>query len=279
MAGSIKYIRSKIQATKNTSQITKAMNMVSASKLRRAENSIKYYYGYINKIEEIVSNLVSATEITHPLIETREIKKTLYIIITSDRGLAGPFNNNVYKVLDGIISKDDYVLSFGGRGYNYSKNKYNMISQEMYVIRDDVRFEDIIDPLLLIVKLYLRKEFDCVKVIYNHFQNTLNQETLVRQILPISVNKTSNKLIYDYDGGVESILDKLLPIYIENMIYGFILDSKASEHAARMTAMKSATDNADKIISDLELVYNRVRQASITLELTDIIGGASATNS
>ena len=282
MAGETKYIKGKIQATKKTSQITKAMNMVSASKLKQAQLAITNYISFIDKIEEIVANLVSSGDVKHPLLEERSGDKTCYIIITSERGLAGPFNSNIYKLLGTMIKDSDVVLPFGGRGYNYCKNKYTMITDKPVVLRDDVRFDDIIESLTLVVTKYLQNEFDKVKVIYNHFVNTLNQTQEVRQILPVVTKEldyeSNYHKIYDFEGGIEGLLDKVLPIYIENIVYGFILDSKASEHASRMTAMKNATDNAEEIISTLELMYNRARQASITLELTDIIGGANATN-
>lgn len=282
MAGETKFIKGKIQATKKTSQITKAMNMVSASKLKQAQKAIENYISFIEKIEDILRNLVKSGECLHPLLEQREVKKTCYIIVTSERGLAGPFNNNIYKTLKSLISSDDYVLSFGGRGYNYIKNKYNCLSNEVVILRDDVRFDDIINPLIMVIEKYLLGEFDCVKVIYNHYVNTLTQAVTVKQVLPIEITIDENDeeyhSIYDFEGGIDNILDKVLPIYIENIVYGLILDSKASEHASRMTAMRSATDNASEIIQELELMYNRARQQAITLELTDIIGGANATN-
>ena len=282
MAGETKYIKGKIQATKKTSQITKAMNMVSASKLKQAQLAITNYISFIDKIEEIVANLVSSGDVNHPLLEDRNGDKTCYIIITSERGLAGPFNSNIYKLLGSVIKDGDVVLPFGGRGYNYCKNKFKMLIDKPVILRDDVRFDDIISSLVLVVSSYLHREFDCVKVIYNHFVNTLTQTQNVRKILPVETKKletaSNYHQIYDFEGGIEGLLDKVLPIYIENIVYGIILDSKASEHASRMTAMKNATDNAQEIISSLELMYNRARQAAITLELTDIIGGANATN-
>ena len=281
MAGEAKFIKSKIQATKKTSQITKAMNMVSASKLKQAQLAISNYISFIDKIEEIVANLVSSGDVIHPLLEKREGNKTCYIIITSERGLAGPFNSNIYKLLGSVIKDGDSVMPFGGRGYNYCKSRYNIMTDKPVILRDDVRFDDIIEALITIVAKYLNHEFDSVKVIYNHFVNTLTQTQEIRSILPVetkNVEESNYRKIYDFEGGIEGLLDKVLPIYIENIVYGIILDSKASEHASRMTAMKNATDNAQEIISSLELMYNRARQAAITLELTDIIGGANATN-
>lgn len=282
MAGDAKLIKNKIQATQNTAQITKAMNMVSASKLRQAQQAIEFYYDFIGKIESIIRNLVASGDVEHPLFVPREGNRTCYIIVTSERGLAGPFNNNIFKLLESLYKDGDYVLPLGIRGYNYTKKKYNLIIDDAVILRDDVRFEDIIDPLLEVIRSYLNNQFDKVVILYNHFVNTLLQEPSARQIIPIKLDDKEGtdltKHFYDFDGGIENILDKVLPIYIENIVYGLILDSKASEHASRMTAMKSATDNALEIIEELQLMYNRARQSAITLELTDIIGGANAAN-
>lgn len=281
MAGETKYIKSKIQATKKTSQITKAMNMVSASKLKQAQNAIMYYYNFIGKIENVIKNLVASGDVTHPLFVNRVGNRTCFVLITSERGLAGPFNNNIFKTLRANYKYGDKVLPLGTRGFNYAKSSYEMIIDRPVILRDDVRFDDIIDALLELIKRYLNNEFDQVVVIYNHFVNTLTQAPTTRKIIPVDLSQTDatdlTKHFYEFDGGIEAILDKVLPMYIENIVYGLILDSKASEHAARMTAMKSATDNAAEIIASLELAYNRARQQAITLELTDIIGGANAT--
>lgn len=282
MAASIKAIKGKIQATKKTSQITKAMNMVSASKLKGAERAITNYIPFMKKIESIVANLVCDNDVSHPLLEERPVGATCYIIITSERGLAGLFNSNIFKLLDKTIREGDYVASLGTKGYLHAtKKKYPLVNKNIVLLRDDVRFEDVNEIILDVLRLYLEGKVNSVKVIYNHYVNTLTQVSSIKQMLPIDTSFKDEhiKSLYDFEGGIGSILDEVLPLYIENLIYGLILDSKASEHAARMTAMSSATDNASELISKLELIYNRARQASITLELTDIIGGASAASS
>lgn len=287
MAASIRDIKQKVVATKKTSQITNAMNMVSASKLKGAQKGTESFLPYMQKIEEIVCNLVSnGEEIEHPLLMKREGNKTCYILITSDRGLAGPFNSNLCKLLTNVINNDqDIVGTLGTKGYFYCKSrKYNML-ETINRLPDDVLFENIYPTIQEVLELYLSGKVDKVVLIYNHFINTLSIEPSMKQILPIEedFNYESNKQdnsnhIYDYEGGISSILDTILPLYIENLVYGIILDSKASEHASRMTAMKNATDNAKDVISKLEIMYNKARQAAITLELTDIIGGANAAN-
>ncbi|HKM29356.1 MAG TPA: ATP synthase F1 subunit gamma [Bacilli bacterium] len=282
MGASIKKIKTKMQATQKTSQITKAMNMVSASKLRGAETAIKNYIPFIEKIEEILANLLMADFfVKHPLLVEREIKKTCYILITSERGLAGPFNNNLFKKLEAeiAVNKNFVVAPLGTKGYLYChRNKHPLLIEEHIILRDDVNFSDVAIAIKEAVLGYARQDFDSVKVIYNHYVNTLTQVVLVKQMLPVvnGFKEMKTNSIYDFEGGVANILDEVLPLYVENLIYGLVLDSKAAEHASRMVAMKSATDNAEDIIEKLELMYNRARQAAITLELTDIIGGASS---
>ena len=282
MAASIKSIKGKIQATKKTSQITKAMNMVSASKLKGAEKAIANYLPFIQKIESIVANLVNDRDVSHPLLEDRNENNVCYIVITSERGLAGPFNSNILKMLAKTIREGDYVACLGTKGYSFAVKKcYKLVNKETVLLRDDVMYEDVNGIINECINLYLGRKVDGVKVIYNHYVNTLTQITSIKKMLPIDREsiKTEFNSIYDFEGGVTHILDEILPLYIENLVYGLILDSKASEHAARMTAMTNATDNASELIEKLEIIYNRARQAAITLELTDIIGGASAASS
>ena len=285
MAASIRNIKARVSATKKTAQITKAMNMVSASKLKGAQNATESFRPYMKHVEEIIANLASSGEkLTHPLMQEREIKKTCYVLITSDRGLAGPFNSNVCKLLNKLSENKDYVcIPLGNKGYYYCKSKkINTIDDSLISLPDDVPFDSILSLTTKLVRGYLRKEFDEVVVIYNHFINTLKIEASTFRILPIEndfdTNESSLNKNYEFDEEIESILDTILPLYLENIIYGLILDSKASEHASRMTAMSSATDNATEVISKLEIAYNRARQQAITLELTDIIGGSNAIN-
>lgn len=285
MAGELRKVKTRIVATKKTSQITKAMNMVSASKLKVAEKSIKEYRPFIDKVKDIILNLVSSDEtLEHPLLEKREIKKTCYLVIASDRGLAGAFNSNVCKELTKCIKENklpSYVIPIGLKAYAYAKKeKFNMVEDRIINIRDDIEFSQVSSIIKTIVVNYLNFVFDEVYVIYNSYINKLVQEVKVSKILPLETKKIEDKhrLIYEFDGGASEILSTALPIYIENYVYSFILDSKASEHAARMNSMKSATDNANDVINRLELLYNRARQAAITLELTDIVGGASVVN-
>ena len=287
MAGNVSKVKTRIVATKKTAQITKAMNMISASKLKNAENAIKRYRPFIEKTRDIVVHLASNdSSITHPLMENREIKNVCYLVISSDRGLAGGFNSNVCKELTKQIQSLDknigyYVLPMGLKAFNYVKKyKYPMIDDKVINVKDDIEFTVIMEVIKTIIKNYLLEKFDKVVVIYNHFKNSLIQEIKTDVVLPVDkvTSDDTNLATYEFDGEVSQILNTALPIYIENTIYSYVLDSKASEHASRMNSMKSATDNAEEVIASLELLYNRARQAAITLEITDIVGGASVVN-
>lgn len=282
---SLRDIKTRITATGKTSQITSAMNLVSASKLRKAEESFRDYEVYLGKIRDLVADVAHAgsKEFNHPLLVERTVKKTAYLIITSDRGLAGPFNSGVHKKLTAILKekhnldKNQYIVgTLGKKGYSYCKSQgYNMIDKEVS-IKDDVIFSDVIPVAKKLIELYQNGEVDRIEIIYNHFLNTITQEVNVMPLLPLGEVASSNNRPYEYEQGIGTTINLLVPMYVENVVYGLILDSKASEHASRMTAMKNATDNAKQVISQLELIYNRARQSAITTELTDIIGGASA---
>lgn len=287
MAGQSRHVKARIVATKKTSQITKAMNMVSASKLKNAEKAIKNYLPFIEKTRDIVVHLSSNdSSLSHPLMDKRPIHNVCFVAVSSDRGLAGAFNSNICKELTKQIKELSsgigyYVLPIGLKAYAYAKkNKYALVEDKLVNVKDDVEFMSIAEVIRTIVKNYLLEKFDKVVVIYNHYINTLVQEVKTSTLLPIEPVQTNqaSKSTYEFDGEVKQILDTALPIYIENTIYSYILDSKASEHASRMNSMKNATDNATEVIATLELLYNRARQAAITLELTDIVGGASIVN-
>ncbi|MCM1260084.1 MAG: ATP synthase F1 subunit gamma [Prevotella sp.] len=287
MAGQSRKVKTRIVATKKTAQITKAMNMVSASKLKSAEKAIKEYRPFIAKTKDIVVHLASRdTNIQHPLMNKRDVKQICYVVVSSDRGLAGAFNSNVCKELthqiQSLNGECGYVVyPLGLKAYAYTKKmKYKMLEDKLVNVRDDIEFISIAEVIKTIVKHYLLETFDKVVVIFNHYVNTLVQEVQTSVLLPIEPIASEEDMAstYEFDGEVKAILDTALPIYIENTIYSYVLDSKASEHASRMNSMKNATDNATEVISSLELLYNRARQAAITLELTDIVGGASVVN-
>ncbi len=283
--GSARDIKNKIQATIKTSQITRAMNMVSAAKLRRAEKTIREYRPFMKSVKDTISHILSSNlDVTHKMLEKREVKKTGYLLITSDRGLAGGYNNNLYRqflsdVKEKHKSSNEYIIGIlGSKGQVYFKTKdVRIINKNVFNIRDDVQFIDIIALIQQMIDMYVLEEIDEIIVYYNQYVNTIKQDIVADKVLPIeNIEGEETPIIYELEPSPQHVLDMLMPIYIENIIYGFILNAKASEHAARMTAMKNATDNAKEIVANLSLHYNRARQASITQEITEIVGGASA---
>ncbi|AGN38254.1 ATP synthase F1 subunit gamma [Bacillus sp. GM2] len=280
---SLRDIKSRITSNKKTSQITKAQQMVSASKLNRAESKAKSFVPYMEKMQEVVADIALGYTGTHPMMSSRPVKRTGYLVITSDRGLAGAFNANVLrkayqKIQERHQSKDEYaVIAIGKMGREFFKKRGIPVISEMTGIRDEVSFPEIKDLANSTIQMFIDETFDELYLFYNHFVSAISQEVTEKKLLPLSdIAPNKKRTSYEFEPDEEEILEVLLPQYAESLIFGAILDSKASEHAARMTAMKNATDNAKELIADLELSYNRARQAAITQEITEIVGGAAA---
>lgn len=283
----LRDIKNRIEATKKTSQITKAMNMVSASKLKRVERKHVAFTPIKSRVRRLLEDVLSSNpELTHPLLEKREIKKTGYILVTSDRGLAGPYNTNVIRHFEALVkevhkSKSEYIVgTIGYKGYSYCRRKkLPLLNTDSINSRDDVKFIDFQAMSRAFIELYLNRGVDKIVMIYSHYINSISQEIREEVLLPVTdlISDTADLLSdYIFEPSTEEVINSLLPIFLENTLYGIILDAKTAEHAARMTAMKSATDNALEIIQKQNLIYNRARQAQITNELNDIIGGANA---
>ncbi|MFC4386518.1 ATP synthase F1 subunit gamma [Gracilibacillus marinus] len=284
---SLRDIKTRITSTQKTKQITKAMHMVSAAKLSKAEEFAKAFDPYSNKIKEVVSSIAaSAQDAEHPMLQSREVKKTAYFVITSDRGLAGAFNSGVLREVYRTIqnrhqSQDEYtVIAVGRMGRDFFKKRGIPVLKEITGLSDQPSFSDIKDLTSETVQLFIDGEIDELVIFFNHFVSAISQQVTSKKLLPLtdlqekSVGSATS--MYEYEPNQQEILNVLLPQYAESLIFGALLDSKASEHAARMTAMKSATDNADELIADLSLQYNRARQAAITQEITEIVSGAAA---
>ncbi|MCP3027585.1 ATP synthase F1 subunit gamma [Halobacillus sp. A5] len=283
---SLRDIKGRINSTKKTKQITKAMEMVSASKLNKAEQNARSFVPYSEKIQEVVASIASGGgNASHPMLEAREVKRTGYLVITSDRGLAGAYNSSVLrKVYQQIrqhhTSAEEYSLITMGRiGRDFFRKRNMPVDKDITGIADQPDFADIKDIASETVQLFTEGEIDQLFIYYNHYVSAITQEVTEKKALPLTNLNPEGKAgtsSYEYEPSEEEILEVLLPQYAESLIYGALLDGKASEHAARMTAMKSATDNADDLIGDLSLSYNRARQAAITQEITEIVGGAAA---
>lgn len=258
--------------------------MVSASKMGKAEQNTKAYIPYSEKIEEVVASIAnSSSGVSHPMLNKREVKKTGYLIITSDRGLVGAYNSGILKQMFKTIqerhkSPDEYtMIAVGRKGFDFCKKRDMPIAQSFLGVADQPRFSEIKELALQAIQMYVDEEIDELVIIYNHYISAISHEVTTKTLLPITnmVNSGSSSE-YEYEPNQEQILEVLLPQYAESLIFGALLEGKASEHAASMTAMKSATDNADDLIGDLTLTFNRARQAAITQEITEIIGGVAA---
>ncbi|WP_031545235.1 ATP synthase F1 subunit gamma [Salinicoccus luteus] len=287
---SLREIKGRIGSTKKMSQITSAMHMVSNSKLRRAEENAKKFQPYMDKIQEAVQAIASGDNTSsHPMLRERPVKRTGYVIITSDSGLAGPYNANIIKEITGRIREhhndnpDSYDLFVIGRmGYEFLENRGYNITNHRIGLEDQPSFSSVKEIAQQSVAQFSNEDIDELYIVYNEFVSVLEQKVSTRKLLPLSEEDTTNQTqvsnlaTYEFEPDKESILETILPQYAESLVYGSLLDAKASEHAARMTAMKAATDNAKELVDDLSLEYNRARQAAITQEITEIVGGASA---
>ncbi|MFK3939835.1 ATP synthase F1 subunit gamma [Alkalihalobacillus sp. NPDC078783] len=283
---SLRDIKNRITSTKKTKQITRAMQMVAASKLNRAQEKAQSFDPYVKKIREVVSSMAaSGSDATHPLLEQRPVKKTGYIVITSDTGLAGGYNSNLVRRLTKTLnerhnSTDEYALIVIGRiGRDLLKGRGLPIIQEMIQVADQPEFSDIKNLTSTTVEMFADQVFDELYIWHNHFVNPISQIPTESKVLPlagIEDEQSGAGASYIYEPNEQAILDQLLPQYAESLIFGALLDGKASEFGARMTAMSAATDNANSMIDDLTLSYNRARQAAITQEITEIVGGAAA---
>ncbi|MFC0561064.1 ATP synthase F1 subunit gamma [Halalkalibacter alkalisediminis] len=281
---SMRDIKARITSTKKTKQITKAMQMVSAAKLNRAQSNAQSFLPYTEKIREVVASIASSsTEATHPMLQERPVKKTGYIVITSDRGLAGGYNASLTRSLLKTIeqrhkSPDEYGIVVMGRiGRDLFKKRNLPVIQEITGLPDQPDFNDIKNIARTTVEMFADGIFDELYVWYNHFVSPLTQEVTEQKLLPLTdIGEGTTTTTYEYEPSEQAILERLLPQYAESLIFGALLDAKASEFGARMTAMSAATDNATALIDDLTLVYNRARQAAITQEITEIVGGAAA---
>lgn len=298
MGASLNEIRQRIGSTKKTSQITKAMQMVSASKLTKSEEHSEHFQLYSEKVRELVTHIM-ATQLSkedikknqgkvelNSMLITRPVKKTGYLVITSEGGLVGSYNSSILKQMMNMLESDhesseEYVmLAIGGTGADFFKARGIDIAYELRDLSDNPSFEEVRKIVNLTTSMYQNEVFDELYVCYNHHVNSLTSQFRVEKMLPISdlnpSEATSYELEYIFEPSKEDILNQLLPQYAESLIYGAIIDAKTAEHAAGMTAMKTATDNAGKIIDDLTVSYNRARQGAITQEITEIVGGAAA---
>ncbi|HEY4064465.1 MAG TPA: ATP synthase F1 subunit gamma [Puia sp.] len=290
MAGQLKEVRNRIKSIQNSQQITKAMKMVSAAKLRRAQDAIIQMRPYAQKLQELLSNIVSSSEgdLGMSLAVERPVEKVLLIVITSDRGLAGAYNANLVKLAKATI-RDKYaaqaakgnvtIWSIGKKGYeHFAKNNYK-VSETYKDIFLQLNFANVQACAQAAVKAFSSREFDAVEIVYSEFKNAATQVFTLEKFLPIpKVQKKAGAANNDFifEPGKEELITELMPKILNTQLYKAVLDANASEHGARMTAMDKASDNANELLKALRLSYNRARQAAITTELTEIVSGAAA---
>jgi len=288
MAGS-REIRNKIKSVQNTRKITKAMEMVAASKMRKAQDRMRHARPFGDKLRNIAAHLANANpEYRHPfLIKRDNIKAAGLILVTTDKGLCGGLNTNVLRMVTMRMREMDakgtklQVTAIGNKGLGFMQRINAKVVSQLVQLGDTPHLEKLIGPIKIQLDAYAAGEIDAVYLAYNRFINTMKQEPVIEQLLPLDPSRlTENSREYSwdylYEPDAQTVLDELLVRYVEALIYQAVAENMASEQSARMVAMKSASDNAKKVIGDLQLSYNNARQAAITKELSEIVSGAAA---
>ena len=280
----LKEIRNRISSVSSTMQITSAMKMVSAAKLKKAQDAITAMRPYSDKLTQMLVNLSSSVDFENVYLSPRKVKNKLIVCVTSNRGLCGAFNSNVIKKCTEIANSSDESVSFlciGKKGADILSKNYNVV-QTNNEIFDDLTFGNISAIAEKLMSMFLDKEFDSVQIVYNKFKNAATQIVIQEQYLPIENNDSENdqkeSSDYIFEPSQVEIISELIPKSLKTQLYKSIRDSYASEHGARMTAMHKATDNATELRDQLKLTYNKARQAAITNEILEIVGGAEALN-
>jgi F-type H+-transporting ATPase subunit gamma len=290
MSGALKEVRNRIKSVQSTQQITKAMKMVSAAKLRKAQDAITQMRPYAKKLQEMISNIVSNADggVSMNLATVRPVEKVLVIVVTSDRGLCGGYNSNLIKLAKQTI-KEKYsaqyakgnaeLLPLGKKGYeHFSKNNFKVVDH-YWNIFSDISFENVQRAAKFAIEAFASGQVDAVELVYSEFKNAATQRFVSEQFLPVPKTEKvhgqkQQDFIFEPDKDV--LIEELMPKILNTQLFKAVLDANASEHGARMTAMDKATENANELLKALKISYNRARQAAITTELTEIVSGAAA---
>lgn len=289
MSGALKEVRNRIKSVQSTQQITKAMKMVSAAKLRRAQDAITQMRPYAQKLQEMLGNIIGSTEsnLSLDLAVERPIEKVLLIVITSDRGLCGGYNSNLIKLAHQTVAekyKDQlskgnvYFLPIGKKGFeHFQKNGFKLIDN-YWNIFSGLSFEKVQLASKYAMDAFAAKEYDAVDVIYSEFKNAATQRFIAETFLPVkkTIEESGPKADFIFEPGQDVLIAELMPKILNTQLFKSVLDANASEHGARMTAMDKASDNANELLKSLKISYNRARQAAITTELSEIVSGAAA---
>ncbi len=290
MSGALKEVRNRIKSVQSTQQITKAMKMVSAAKLRRAQDSITQMRPYAKKLQEMLSNIISNSDgdLSIALAAERTVEKVMIIVVTSDRGLCGGYNSNLIKLAK-QTAKDKYpaqlakgnvqFLTIGKKGYeHFLKNGFKTIDT-YWTIFSNLAFENVQLASKFAMDSFATKQVDAVELVYSEFKNAATQRFVSEQFLPVQklpAAEGQKKADFIFEPNKETLVAELMPKILNTQLYKAVLDANASEHGARMTAMDKASENANELLKSLKIAYNRARQAAITTELTEIVSGAAA---
>ncbi len=287
-----KEIRGKIKSVENTKKITKAMEMVAASKMRKAQERMRAARPYSDKIRNIAANLGKANpEYTHAFMQTNNSKVTGFIVVTTDKGLCGGMNTNVLRAVTGKLRElqnagsSAQAVAIGNKGLGFLNRVGAKVVSHATQLGDTPHLDKLIGPVKVLLDAYAKGEVNAVYLCYTKFINTMKQEPVLQQLLPLSAAQmqadaqasgTQHGWDYIYEPDAQAVIDDLLTRYVEALVYQAVAENMASEQSARMVAMKAATDNAGSVIGELKLVYNKTRQAAITKELSEIVAGAAA---
>jgi F-type H+-transporting ATPase subunit gamma len=284
-----KEIRGKIKSVENTKKITKAMEMISVSKMRKAQDRMRHARPYAEKVRSLAANLAQATpEYKHAFMVANDATKPVgFIVVTTDKGLCGGLNTNLLRMLTAKLKENESrgvkseVVAIGGKGLGFMNRIGARVVSQVTHLGDRPHLDKLIGPVKVLLDAYAEGKLSAVYICFNNFINTMKQEPTIQQLLPLSaqsmaVDKTQHGWDYIYEPDAATVIDELLVRYSEALVYQAVAENMASEHAARMVAMKAATDNAGNVIAELKLVYNKTRQAAITKELSEIVAGAAA---
>ncbi len=292
MSGALKEVRNRIKSVQSTQQITKAMKMVSAAKLRRAQDAITQMRPYAQKLQEMLSNIVSNSDgdVNLALAAERPVEKVMIIVVTSDRGLCGGYNSNLIKLARQVIKEkyasqqakgNVYILPIGKKGYEHFTKAGFKVVDKYWDIFTGLSFDKVQTAAVHAMNAFAAKETDAVELVYSEFKNAGTQRFVAEQFLPVhKVAKKAGvkKADFIFEPNKEVLISELMPKILNTQLFKAVLDGNASEHGARMTAMDKASDNANELLKSLKISYNRARQAAITTELTEIVSGAAALN-
>jgi F-type H+-transporting ATPase subunit gamma len=287
-----KELRTKIKSVENTKKITKAMEMISVSKMRKAQERMRAARPYSEKVRSIAANLGKANpEYVHAFMKTNDAKAVGMIVVSTDKGLCGGLNTNLFRAVTGKLresqaaGKTAVTVAIGSKGQGFLSRIGAKVASQVTHLGDKPHLDKLIGPVKVLLDAYVKGEVSAVYLCYNKFVSTMKQEPVVEQLLPLSAQKmqeetkasgTQHGWDYIYEPDAQTVIDELLVRYAEALVFQAVAENMASEHAARMVAMKAATDNAGNVIAELKLVYNKTRQAAITKELSEIVAGAAA---